>query len=195
MSGDKGELLHLHFCFITYSLTLGNNWGYYRSHPTILQFLLSIFCCQHVNSVIWKGDQPGLEPRAFEFVPQCASATPLAWSETYNSITSSGQELAVFIVLLTGSWLRLLTSDNVSDDTALGNAYSAITVFTILQYFSVPFVHFCICFLFNLVSIGCWAVTYTSDTVSQIQSDCGSSDTFLWHWYFSPYATPVLYWL
>ena len=43
MSGDKGELLHLHFCFITYSLTLGNNWGYYRSHPTILQFLLSIF--------------------------------------------------------------------------------------------------------------------------------------------------------
>ena len=113
--------------------------------PLFAVFIVNL-CCQHVNSVIWKGDQPGLEPRAFEFVPQCASATPLAWSETYNSITSSGQELAVFIVLLTGSWLRLLTSDNVSDDTALGNAYSAITVFTILQYFSVPFVHFCICF-------------------------------------------------
>ena len=83
--------------------------------------------------------------------------------------------------------------------------------FTILQYFSVPFVHFCICFLFNLVSIGCWAVTYTSDTVSQIQSDCGSSDTFLWHWYFphmpllfctdynpltliTPYHQPAMFW-
>ena len=140
MSGDKGELLHLHFCFITYSLTLGLLLGLLQISSHYFAVFIVNLCCQHVNSVIWKGDQPGLEPRAFEFVPQCASATPLAWSETYNSITSSGQELAVFIVLLTGSWLRLLTSDNVSDDTALGNAYSAITVF---YHITVFFRTFC----------------------------------------------------
>ena len=45
--------------------------------------------------------------------------------------------------------------------------------FTILQYFSVPFVHFCICFFVQPSEY--WV---SSNTVSQIQSDCGSSDTF-----------------
>ena len=43
MSGDKGELLHLHFCFITYSLTLGLLLGLLQISSHYLQFLLSIF--------------------------------------------------------------------------------------------------------------------------------------------------------
>ena len=109
MSGDKGELLHLHSCFITYSLTLGLLLGLLQISSHYFAVFIVNLCCQHVNSVIWKGDQPGLEPRAFEFVPQCASATPLAWSETYNSITSSGQELAVFIVF--ADWQLTQTAD------------------------------------------------------------------------------------
>ena len=114
--------------------------------PLFAVFIVNL-CCQHVNSVIWKGDQPGLEPRAFEFVPQCASATPLAWSETYNSITSSGQELAVFIVF--ADWQLTQTADKWQRfwwhciRECLLCYYS---IFTILQYFSVPLYIFAFAF-------------------------------------------------